>query len=451
MIETINLIVEISLVVGLVTLVLHGVLVSMLPTSPKQALAHPDLTTFGTTSFLRIRLQSLIWDHANGLASRQALLMNALRAAASYDLIKDWQTTEQNNASTYLENLLAYAQEFIAQRNIRLLAAQYCNEFGDDTKCIWTDATWENFVRLQSRLSLPFLPQIVELVELMNPVLRFADENPTRNIPAGSMVYWIPTKTSAQMFAMRATLLSLVEGVNWLKKVQIPFTAGGLPLFLAAGPKIMSVLPATPEFVFWFSEAQLVSDTSGSHTWLGTFDSDPYAGKITSTTYHFIPGVDPYPLYGLKAIMSRYDGTNNPLGSVYDGATANNMPGVTYANDKMHVALIALTGNVTSVALMANTDVVKLERHFLCALSNATPANDTYSPVLNGYWSQTTSATVWATAAENTITGIFSAIRGPTADKQKRASRGGNHGKRPNQSQRHRRPAKTRDDREAKV
>lgn len=443
-----------ALFVLVVLVSIGGVLVSMLPTSAKQALAHPDLTTFTTNNFLRVRLMSLCWDHANGMSQRQTLLLNALRAAASYDHIKDWQTTEQNNASSYLMYLLAYAQEFVAQRNIRLVAPQYCAAFGDDSKCVWTDATWENFVRLHSSLALPFLPQVVELVERMNPVVRCADENATRNIPSASLLYWIPSKTSTEMFALRSTLLGLIEGVNWLKKVQIEFSAGGLPLFLAAGPKLLSVLPITPEFLFWFAESQLVVDNGGTHSVKSSFGSDPYDGNIASTVYHFIPGVDPYPLYGLKAIMSRYHATNNPLGIVVDGSTTNNMPGVTYANDKIHMALIALTGNATSISLMDKADLPKLQRYFLCALANTNSANDHYSSAFNGYWFQTTSNVVWSTAAENTITGIFQARHGPVIDKQRqKGSKKGQGGKRYGQKRkgRYRRPKKTRDNREAKI
>lgn len=439
-----------SLILLVVLLPLGLFMKNMLPISLKQAVFHPDHSTFDSSMFLSLRLASLEWDHEDGFDDRRGMLLTALRCSASYDLIKDWTSAEQTAVSNYLIYLFTYAQEYVAQRNIRYAAAQYVAAAGDDAKAIWTDNSWDVFNQLNSRLPMPLMPQVIAWTELMNPLIRYAPEIAIRNIPTANYLCWIPTKTYAEMSALRATLMTHLEGMNWLRKAQIPFVSAPLTIALANQPH-MVLYRNDPESAFWYESQSIMIDAGGVHTWRHPQAVDVAAGNIANYVYHYLPGMEPFPLYGVKDLCSVYNGANNLYGCLTDGSAHNNMPFVTYADDKVHIAKISFTGNAVALTLFTIITLVELTGILQVAKPDADDYAN-YESMFVGWLQQTTSPTVWDTATENTIATMFAPKVGP-AIKPPRGG-GGNHGKTQNKGKRnrgHRRPQSSRDNREAEA
>lgn len=391
----------------------------MLPVSPKTWLNNPLLTEFESGNYCIVRLCVLDWTYSSGLDKVKTLLMNAMKGAASYDLIKDWTAAEQTAVQTYLTTLLKLCQEYVSHRNIRVVAAQYCAKLGDDLKHIWTDATWLVFQNLMDKLTLPLLPEAIALTELLNPVVKYADGILERNINPGFLLYWVPSTTPSEAMALRADLLNALEGMNWIKKAQLRMDVGSIARALSAGPRFVTP-GVSNEWMYWWAETPYYYDTSGTDT-LDYGPGAPHvssATNIESTVYYWLPRTEPVPMYGLKRLLFPYHATYNDVGRMVNPATANKIPGVTFANDKLHLAQIKFTGNDTSVTLPGKTDTVKFSGLLGVAIHDIADATHgtidvRYSALATFFQSQTTGTTAWSYAAQNTLTTLWGVVHGP--------------------------------------
>jgi hypothetical protein len=419
------------LALPLVVVVLLGV-ENMLPTSPLTWTSSRYLNAFTDTTYLLVRANSLDPEASDGLDNRRQMWINAVRSAASFDNIKDWTASEQVALGVYLNTLFKWCLNYRAQDNIRRLAAQYCAKLGDDTKCIWTDTTWSLFEATMNKYPLPFVAEMATLVEMLNPVIKIADEVPERNIPPGFALMWLPQLTAAEMFAMRATLLAQVEGVNWMAKVQLPLVKTTLIEAFKNPPHIITP-DKTNEFIFWYLEAPVVMSYDGGAVAWEALANNPMGDQeaLTATVYWFLPGTFPWPLWSFKEYLTVYDATNSPLGCLIQARTMNNVPGLTYglaASGKTQLDIIAISFASTSstVSLIDDSaaavedDTINQATLFnLCAdsaLGGLAECSNTAFSV--GFRNQTAGLNAWTYAAQNFITSMWTAKRGPVLHKQ---------------------------------
>jgi len=357
--------------------------------------------------------------------------LNALRAAGSFDEIKDWNASEQLAISTYINTLFDLCFDYLAQANIRRLAAQYCCTLGDDTKAIWTDVAWATYNMLLERLPLPLLPQVAELVYSLQPIIQFSDPVRERNIPPGFALQWIPYHTYAEALALRGTLLAQLEGLTWMKKVSLPVVMGTIAQLFKQPARVIRIAP-TNEFIWLWHEMPLSIDDGGTHTWYSSETICNSENWDIWTEYYFLPGTEPYPLWGFKTFYHPYDGTYNLMGCLYDGQGSNNLPGLTYANGttlnpKYSIALISFANTTTTITQLT---------HPVGELNTVSQIWGAYKSwhgldaseaetIVAMFYGQSTGATVWTDAALNTVTSLWQAQRGLTYAKQQKSQRKG--------------------------
>lgn len=402
---------------------------NMLPVSSLSWLSNRYVHEFTSEGYLMIRACSLEPNNSNGLTNRKTMFLNAVRSAASFDNIKDWTASEQTALSAYLNDLFDFCMNFRSHQLIRQLAAHMCAKIGDDTKCIWTDTTWETFCMVMSRLPLPFVRQIADLVDLLNPVIQVADQIPERNIPPSFALMWVPMKSSSAMVTMRATLLANVEGANWMAKIQLPMVRDTITNVFSRPTRIIRP-SATNEFAFWYAESPVVmSYDGGARSWEnlnGMGDA-----SLTATAYWFLPGTEPHPLWSFKEFMTIYNATYAPLGCLIQGATTNNFPGVTYSlaaagKTQLDVILVSFANTSSTLNLADdNETAVEDDMIHLCGLWSGAAISamggsaylEDY-PLFSMFRYQTAGSTAWSYAAQNLVTSMWQALRGPVLKKQ---------------------------------
>jgi hypothetical protein len=197
------------------------------------------------------------------------------------------------------------------------------------TAGLWTPTEWDNFTATVREKSIVIPKQLIKLTYLMNPVLFLQPEYSTRSVPPSYFVYWMPTKSVAEMTALVQSIYSNTIGRIHAQKIGLKLES----LHLAVSPR-MIYPDHNDEWLFWYNQTDLAYWNGG----IAVGDmaileptGDILGGNIADRRYYWIRA--PWILHSLLPWMMPYDANNivgcghfwNPTGpalfTAFEGVT----------------------------------------------------------------------------------------------------------------------------------